>query len=697
MERLSLRVRIYLILLVTILILITTSSFYIYIVLNKIIYQQIHRSIDSEIYHTQSEILSFWKSIYQAENTTLFPVKVQALQTLDEAVLRLEEDFDTNWGIFISEKPFLGGFFLLADKDGFLIYSPVKPLKKSNLYKFSWGRQIMINKEGFKIIFYRWEPWVISWKRLKNGYTLIYVIPPSELKNLYGYDEIVTALKGFENRIQKLTFGKGGVIFIQDEEGFIFPKTIDKKLIEKLKSKSSTLKIEQTGLVFNWKVYALIDTKSLIMPLLIKLIRAFIISGIITTILGSLIISYYIRQKLIKPLDALKGGFKELQANNLSYRIKADSKETEKEILDLYTSFNETTKKLNEQSIEIENKSMMLESAYQELKASKDELAATYQQIQAYAHELEEINIQLNNLRKINEKIIRLLHESPQDMLTKILKEACELFKLDLCLLDSKGQILWSSKPITKDQLNTIVPLAYKEKIYAYMGSTTPIDQARWLKILANDLAIALAQAESIQREKDLALGIASSLATAVELIDPYTKGHSERVKVFSCVLTKELNKLYNLELIPIRKMEFAAVLHDVGKIGVPTNILKKPAKLTKEEFEYIKKHPVEGAKIVGQIPGFEDIALWIKHHHERYDGKGYPDGLKGESIPLASRIIAIADAFDAITSNRPYSPARSTEEAIKELQKNAGTQFDPKLVEIFIKYIQRKKDMDKT
>jgi HD-GYP domain-containing protein (c-di-GMP phosphodiesterase class II) len=132
-----------------------------------------------------------------------------------------------------------------------------------------------------------------------------------------------------------------------------------------------------------------------------------------------------------------------------------------------------------------------------------------------------------------------------------------------------------------------------------------------------------------------------------------------------------------------------AALLHDIGKIGISDKVLNKKGKLNEENWEAIKVHPRLGANIVSNIPNLASCVSIILHHHERWDGGGYPEGLKGEEIPIEARILAIADTFEAMTATRPYRSAFSREEVIRELRKGAGTQFDPKLVEIFIDLIK--------
>ena len=175
--------------------------------------------------------------------------------------------------------------------------------------------------------------------------------------------------------------------------------------------------------------------------------------------------------------------------------------------------------------------------------------------------------------------------------------------------------------------------------------------------------------------------GIVKGVIATLELKDPYTRGHSERVANYALLLAKETEKFTKEEQ---KSFYYACLLHDIGKVHIPDSILTKPGKLTKDEFEIIKIHPVVGAEAVKDVEGIKDCISVIRSHHERWDGKGYPDQLNGEEIPIVSRIAAIADAFDAMTSSRSYRAALPTEEAYKRIVEGKGSQFDPILVDKF-------------
>lgn len=193
---------------------------------------------------------------------------------------------------------------------------------------------------------------------------------------------------------------------------------------------------------------------------------------------------------------------------------------------------------------------------------------------------------------------------------------------------------------------------------------------------LISDLEVQLTKEPYIERFREV-----YGIVEYVEARDPTTYGHSENVAITSELIGEALG----LSLKELSDLRAAALLHDIGKVVMPDSILVKPCKLTEDEWQLMKTHSAKGAEIVGCIEGLENLTPIIRYHHERYDGTGYPDGLKGEEIPLGSRIISIADAYDTMISERPYSNAMPEERALNKLRQCAGTQFDPRLVNIFV------------
>ncbi len=190
---------------------------------------------------------------------------------------------------------------------------------------------------------------------------------------------------------------------------------------------------------------------------------------------------------------------------------------------------------------------------------------------------------------------------------------------------------------------------------------------------------------KSVKREHEMVTAI-TALVKALEEKDAYTKGHSTRVADFAVAIAKELG----LPTRDLKKLHLSGILHDVGKIGVPDKVLHKEGKLTAEEFAHIKAHPETGVRIIDGSEGLAEIGTGIHYHHERHDGKGYPQGLKGEEIPLCAQCIALADSYDAMTSSRPYRTALSIELTLQEIQKCRGAQWSEKVVDAFFRAYEK-------
>ena len=189
------------------------------------------------------------------------------------------------------------------------------------------------------------------------------------------------------------------------------------------------------------------------------------------------------------------------------------------------------------------------------------------------------------------------------------------------------------------------------------------------------------------ERKTRLYHDIVASLVSAIEVMDTYTQGHARRVSEYSRALGRRLG----MSESEVYEISTAALLHDVGKIGIPTEILQKPERLSRSEYEIVKRHPANSAKILGAIGGFERIVELAYRHHERYDGKGYPEGLSGDAIPFGACVIGLADAVDAMTSARSYRPAMSWEQALNVIRTEAGMQFHPLVAKAALELFQDK------
>jgi hypothetical protein len=206
----------------------------------------------------------------------------------------------------------------------------------------------------------------------------------------------------------------------------------------------------------------------------------------------------------------------------------------------------------------------------------------------------------------------------------------------------------------------------------------------RLLESVSEQVSLAIANTELYEDLKDFLMATVKSLVGAIEAKDAYTSGHSERVNLLSLLIGRKLG----LDEPEMETLRWASILHDVGKIGMPERILGKPGKLTAAEFEIIKQHPDRGYRLLSPIRQLADAALIVRAHHEMVDGNGYPERLQGDAIPQLARIIAVADTYDALTTNRPYRAARSLDEALGEIRRVRGGQLDGGMVDAFFELV---------
>jgi len=236
------------------------------------------------------------------------------------------------------------------------------------------------------------------------------------------------------------------------------------------------------------------------------------------------------------------------------------------------------------------------------------------------------------------------------------------------------------------------VPLRVKNRIVGVLNvnaseSNHKFEErdVRLLTILADQAAITLENIELYDNLQNFYLEMVQTLARAIDAKDSYTHEHADRARHFARMICGKLN----LPEAMIRHIEYAALMHDIGKIGIDETILHKPGKLTQEERDVIKRHPSIGNRIIAPVAFLSPVAPMVLYHQEWFNGQGYPEGLAGEEIPLGARIVAVIDAFDAMTSDRPYRKALSREIGMSELKKCSGTQFDPRVVNVFLEILE--------
>jgi putative nucleotidyltransferase with HDIG domain len=237
------------------------------------------------------------------------------------------------------------------------------------------------------------------------------------------------------------------------------------------------------------------------------------------------------------------------------------------------------------------------------------------------------------------------------------------------------------------------IPLSTKERVIGVLnlsnkknGEQFGNDDLQFLKGLTTEASIALQNASLYEQIQDSYLRTITALAFALDARDSYTRQHSENVTKYAVAIAQELN----LRPGQTEQIRRAGLLHDIGKIGIRDGVLLKPGSLSEEEYNDIKQHPLKGEMIVSALPFLKEEAKMIKHHHERFDGKGYPDGISGLAIEKGARILAVADSLDAMLEQRVYRKALGLAVACEELKKNIGKQFDPEVVNALLKLIEK-------
>ncbi len=314
-----------------------------------------------------------------------------------------------------------------------------------------------------------------------------------------------------------------------------------------------------------------------------------------------------------------------------------------------------------------------------------------------------------------SEEVIILLLESDKTVLTVYsylcpgdeepkVKSFDRIGSFDHCLVH-KGTVISLREIVPGDDYHRYVkkmpqlaemvfaPLEIKGDTYGLIGVLGGRKKFSGIKLeifcsLGSQAAIAIENANLYKSLKGTFLHTAEALAEAINSRDPYTGGHTRRVMEYCGMIASGLE----MDEEEQEALRLAAILHDIGKIGIDDAILRKSEALSGEEEQVMRKHPEVGAKILSHVDEMQSVVPGVLCHHERFDGLGYPAGLKGEEIPLHARIIAIADTFDAITTNRPYKAAEDRVSALDELVKNRETQFDPSLIELFCKVIINEK-----
>ncbi|MEO0123651.1 MAG: HD domain-containing phosphohydrolase [candidate division WOR-3 bacterium] len=285
--------------------------------------------------------------------------------------------------------------------------------------------------------------------------------------------------------------------------------------------------------------------------------------------------------------------------------------------------------------------------------------------------------------QNLNEEFHKEMIENKDGLLWKVVKEKKSIF------IEKSNKDFDFPNVLKKENCSTFigVPLILKGDLLGAIillsnNKTYQTGEVKkYIEGISRQLVIAIDKIQTIEKIKEINIESVFALVQAIEMRDPYTKGHSLQVSN----LAVELAKKFECSERELELIKFAGLLHDVGKIAVPENILNKPSSLSEYEWIIMKKHPIFSYEIIKPIKGLLEIEKWILYHHEKWDGSGYPEGLKGSEIPFFSRILAVCDTYSAMLSNRPYRKKLTDEEAREEIKRYAGKQFDPEIVEVFL------------
>lgn len=440
-------------------------------------------------------------------------------------------------------------------------------------------------------------------------------------------------------------------------------------------------------------------------------------------------------QKITKPLETTVSAINHFNVNNLDISLP---KTKIREITQLTNTFSKMSNELKHSIKESERIQDELAAAYEELSARNEDLEQSYHQLEKMSHDLEEI---FETATQINQAGLKSEEEYLDFLLSMLIDiidtaeygsvalfenekwkfvsaKGHDLNKLQQIDLDKSYHLKTDTVCIVKDILSNISRMPH-EKMEKIIDASKPIGHTMISELKFQNTVVGTISVDSPPESEpftnsDLRVFEAfTNFATAflglkrlfraqtqfqqqlilamikiLEIHDPYTKGHSENVGLLSAEIAREMN----FDEEQINEIYWTGLVHDIGKINIPNTILLKSGRLTQEEYEQIKKHPVWGAEILDTSENIDVIVKSVRHHHERWDGHGYPAGLSKTDIPLYSRIIAVADTYDAMTSDRSYKKAVSKTIAIEEIKNNSGRQFDPYIVEVFCKIATRKR-----
>ncbi len=473
--------------------------------------------------------------------------------------------------------------------------------------------------------------------------------------------------------------------------------------------------------------------------------RTLVVSSILIVLTVSVILSLLFTRFVITPLNGLLAAIREVEAGNWTTSVKHISKDELGIIGSAFNSMIDEINKLYKRSLvkerelskikidlehkhKVEELNEQLEFRLKELETANRAISTLSREVKGKNKELEQAIERLKRMNNIGRLLTSIIET--EEIMKIITRTSADLFNIDTALLHVQqagkapliiqyrrnlgiemlneiplqfethyADTIQQSKPaifLNEDSLMSHigVPLRMKGQVIGALVMEIGTERAalheddmELLTTLSNQAIVAIENASLYESVKRNYFSTIQALINALEASDIYTRGHSERVKFLSL----ELGRFIGLDFKELELLEHAAILHDIGKIGIESFILQKQGKLTPKEYDLVKSHPLIGEEILKPIDTLEGVRQTILQHHERYDGKGYPYGLRAEELSFKARILSVADTFDAMMSVRPYRKALSLYDIKEELIMHAGTQFDPYVVESFIEMLNLK------
>ena len=455
-----------------------------------------------------------------------------------------------------------------------------------------------------------------------------------------------------------------------------------------------TIFLKPNFLVSNWTIVLFQSGKDVLAPLS-DFKKMFLLVALTSLLIVLLLSIVYLRKSLV-PLELLKEGTRRIAMKDFDNQVNVKSNDEFEELAD---AFNEMSGRLSRQFKTLITKAEIDRAILSSLETEKIVKTVMTRMRDCFTFD----NISISLIDSAKDHTAQVYSESGNAH-TEISRQSVRIEPQDLYTLSTHSKYLFMDQSqkippylhnLAKEgsQYFLLLPVFLQEKLSAVIafGHSEPMTQSEedlnLARQMADQVAVALANSNLIQELNRLNWGTLKALARTVDAKSSWTAGHSERVADIALKIGKSLG-LEPKELINLQR---AAFLHDIGKIGVPVAILDKPGKLSHEEFSIIKAHPRMGGRILEPIKAYDEIIPMVVEHHERFDGKGYPDGLNGTSISLGARILAVADVFDALKSDRPYRQGMPFEQVIEIIKQEASQQFDPDIVNAFLTVVEWK------